>query len=260
MSIETNPWSAPPSSLTHLSQLHPIEDIDDNDNPRRATSSMSLTPPAPPSAQLPPRHQFITARRDTPPHEHRRTYAPEPTDGRSRTYVPPQLRGPHSYQQASWNHEQDTDSPPSSHESISPPLPRHTSRNRRHQRSHRAPTIAQRVVVPTAPVAAAPATAPHANAIRRETLAGLPSWPPELKLSLSAGNWLEWSRFLLRVCDRDLECINAMYTYTRVDSLRTIITSYPQFPLSPGEGAQNLKQIAVMTPQGGAPSGGIGLF
>ncbi|KAH9002322.1 hypothetical protein EDB86DRAFT_291200 [Lactarius hatsudake] len=32
-----------------------------------------------------------------------------------------------------------------------------------------------------------------------------------------------------------------MYTYTRVDSLRTIITSYPQFPLSPGEGAQNLK-------------------
>jgi len=32
--------------------------------------------------------------------------------------------------------------------------------------------------------------------IRHETMAGVPPWPPKLKLSLNTGNWLEWSRRL----------------------------------------------------------------
>ncbi|KAH9164735.1 hypothetical protein EDB89DRAFT_1911948 [Lactarius sanguifluus] len=76
------------------------------------------------------------------------------------------------------------------------PPPRRTSRSSCHHRSHRAPTITQRITVPAAPTTTAPVMASHAAIIRRETLAGLPSWPSELKLSLSAGNWLEWSHCL----------------------------------------------------------------
>ncbi|KAI0256262.1 hypothetical protein BJV78DRAFT_1151040 [Lactifluus subvellereus] len=42
--------------------------------------------------------------------------------------------------------------------------------------------------------------------IERETLAGMPPWPPTLKLSLNVGNWHEWSRHLtssLAICQLD---------------------------------------------------------
>ena len=52
-----------------------------------------------------------------------------------------------------------------------------------------------------------PASPPHCSlhekkakarsTIREKTMAGIPPWPSDLKLSLNSSNWLEWSRHLL---------------------------------------------------------------
>jgi hypothetical protein len=35
------------------------------------------------------------------------------------------------------------------------------------------------------------------DVVREKTMAGVPTWPPNLRLSLNANNWLEWSRELI---------------------------------------------------------------
>ena len=38
--------------------------------------------------------------------------------------------------------------------------------------------------------------------IKEKTMAGVPSWPPDLCLSLNTNNWLEWSRHLITSLSR----------------------------------------------------------
>lgn len=110
-----------------------------------------------------------------------------------RRYVPPPLRQTHSHR--GHKHRSPSTSPPMS-PSSSPSPSNHSARGSWHQRqwhyNHHSQTNA-----PTTP--STPQVQQSTNAaLKHETLAGLPSWPSDLKLSLTAGNWLEWSRFLLR--------------------------------------------------------------
>src|SRR6266702_1653608 len=190
MSNNQNPLSGS-SPLTNLSQLPPLASSHGNSDPPAQVdsehSAMSLTPPADPSAP-PLGHAFqpnlpqhtSLLRHETPPHRYqpaRMAYRPPPMrDSReshlhqNRQHSPPRRR----YEYGSRS---------SSREHSSPEHYLTRSLHPRNSRSHRHNTYHDRNRAPL---------------IKRETLAGLPPWPTNLKLSLSTGNWLEWSRSLLR--------------------------------------------------------------
>ncbi len=169
------------SSLTNLSQLPPLPSSHGSNNansqagsePESGLSAMSLTLPVPPSIplkrafqQIPPR-PTSTWQRQSPPHAHQSMRV---------MYRAPPLR---ESQQPRHRHERSKcNSRSSSREHSSP---EHYFTRNSHSQRHKPCHDCNRTPM-----------------IKRETLAGLPSWPANLKLSLSTGNWLDWSRFLLR--------------------------------------------------------------
>src|SRR6266702_1721885 len=169
------------SSLMNLSQLPPLPSSHRSNNansqagsePESGLSTISLTPPVPPSIslecafqQIPPQPTSTWQRR-SPPHAHQSTHV---------MYRAPLLR--ELWQPCHRHERSECNSHSSSREHSSP---EHYFTRNSHSWRHEPRHDCNRTLM-----------------IKRETLAGLPSWPANLKLSLSTGNWLDWSRFLLR--------------------------------------------------------------
>ena len=179
--------AATSSPLTRISQLPPIENEDADEGNSMQVHVGSATPrsfiaktrvlpsPANPLGQL-----RQNSAHDTPPHITKRRY------------VPPPLRQTRSHRGC--KHRSPSTSPPTT-PSPSPSLSNHSARGswRQCQRHYNCNSW---TTAPTTP--SVPQVQQSTNAVLKcKTLAGLPSWPSDLKLSLTAGNWLEWSCFLL---------------------------------------------------------------